>query len=125
MQQPSGKSCLSRIGSNLSVGKPVDKFHGSRGNADVQEIISAVETAGYGASLKSSNKSSNVVSSEDDSLADKETPKMKHRLFWSLGFLIVLMYISMGHMMWNFPIPSFLEEIMLPWESYSFCFPES
>lgn len=83
---------------------------GVEGNADVQEIISAVETAGYGASLKSSNKSSNVVSSEDDSLADKETPKMKHRLFWSLGFLIVLMYISMGHMMWNFPIPSFLEE---------------
>lgn len=82
---------------------------GVEGNADVQEIISAVETAGYGASLKSSNKSSNVVSSEDDSLADKETPKMKHRLFWSLGFLIVLMYISMGHMMWNFPIPSFLE----------------
>lgn len=82
---------------------------GVEGNADVQEIISAVETAGYGASLKSSNKSSNVVSYEDDSLADKETPKMKHRLFWSLGFLIVLMYISMGHMMWNFPIPSFLE----------------
>lgn len=82
---------------------------GVEGNADVQEIISAVETAGYGASLKSSNKSSNVVSSEDDSLADKETPKMKQRLFWSLGFLIVLMYISMGHMMWNFPIPSFLE----------------
>lgn len=81
---------------------------GVEGDANAEEIISAVENAGYGASLKNSDKTSKNVSYED-SLTDRETPKMKQRLFWSLGFLVVLMYISMGHMMWNFPVPSIIE----------------
>lgn len=67
------------------------------------EIIKAVTAAGYGASLKGAEKSSG-----EEELADKETPKMKMRLFWSLGFLAVLMYISMGGMMWGWPLPPFL-----------------
>ncbi|MDE7361191.1 MAG: heavy metal translocating P-type ATPase, partial [Oscillospiraceae bacterium] len=67
------------------------------------EIIKAVTAAGYGASLKGAEKSEG-----DGELADRETPKMKMRLFWSLGFLAVLMYISMGGMMWGWPLPPFL-----------------
>ena len=73
-------------------------------NAD---IISAVEKAGYGASLK--DKPSEKAADES-ALEDKETPKMKRRLFWSLGFMIVLLYISMGGMMWGFPLPPFLAD---------------
>lgn len=67
------------------------------------DIIGAVEKAGYGAS-KAGEKRTEMPS------ADKETVKMKTRLFWSIGFLLVLMYISMGAMMWGFPLPSFLAE---------------
>lgn len=67
------------------------------------EIIKAVTAAGYGASLKGAEKSSS-----GEELADRETPKMKRRLFWSLGFLAVLMYISMGGMMWGWWLPDFL-----------------
>ena len=69
------------------------------------DIVKAVEAAGYGASVKGAKKSE----STDDELKDTETPKMKMRLFWSLGFLAVLMYISMGVMMWNWSVPPFLE----------------
>ncbi len=69
------------------------------------EIIKAVTAAGYGASLKGAEKSSG-----EEELADHETPKMKMRLFWSLGFLAVLMYISMGGMMWGWPLPPFLAD---------------
>lgn len=84
---------------------------GVEGNASVSDIISAVEHAGYGASVKSKNKSSqtNSVSMEEELLKDKETPILKKRLTASLCFLIPLMYISMGHMMWNWPVPEFLE----------------
>lgn len=78
------------------------------GNASTEAIISAVKKAGYGASSKSAESSTN--STEDDSLRDTETPKMKKRLIYSIGFLIVLMYFSMGHMMWGFPVPTFFEE---------------
>lgn len=67
------------------------------------DIIAAVEKAGYGAS-KAGEKRAEKPS------ADKETAKMKTRLFWSIGFLLVLMYISMGAMMWGFPLPAFLAE---------------
>jgi len=67
------------------------------------DIIGAVEKAGYGAS-KAGEKTAEKPS------ADKETAKMKTRLFWSIGFLLVLMYISMGAMMWGFPLPAFLAE---------------
>ncbi len=76
------------------------------GSAAPESIISAVTAAGYGASLKGAEKKAE----SDDALADRETPVLKRRLIWSLGFLIVLMYISMGHMMWGFPLPSFLGE---------------
>lgn len=70
------------------------------------DVISAVEKAGYGASLKGNSSKENK--SNDEPLKDTETPKLKKRLFSSLVFLILLMYISMGHMMWGFPLPSIL-----------------
>lgn len=72
---------------------------------DPSEIIKAVTAAGYGASVKGAEKSSG-----EEELADRETPKMKMRLFWSLGFLAVLMYISMGGMMWGWWLPPFLAD---------------
>lgn len=69
------------------------------------EIIKAVTAAGYGASVKGADAEK---SSGEEELVDRETPKMKKRLFWSLGFLAVLMYISMGGMMWGWPLPPFL-----------------
>ncbi len=73
------------------------------------EIIAAVEAAGYGASPKDTGAAAKPAAGED-ALKDRETPKMKKRLFTSLGFLLVLMYISMGHSMWNWPVPAFLGE---------------
>ena len=80
---------------------------GVEGTADPKEIISAVEKAGYGASLKTSKKSSSKTEN-DDTLKDTETPKLKKRLIASVGFLVVLMYISMGHVMWGWRLPEFL-----------------
>ena len=93
---------------------------GVEGTAPPSAVIAAVEEAGYGASEKKADAKSGLSSSgaggartsmsaAEDSLADKETPKMKKRLIASLCFLIPLMYFSMGHMMWNWPVPSFLE----------------
>ena len=88
---------------------------GVEGTASPEEIIAAVEDAGYGASekdAKSQNSSSAGASSltaAEDSLTDKETPQMKKRLIASLCFLIPLMYFSMGHMMWNWPVPPALD----------------
>lgn len=70
------------------------------------DVISAVEKAGYGASLKGNSSKENKTN--DEPLKDTETPKLKKRLFSSLIFLLLLMYISMGHMMWGFPLPSIL-----------------
>ena len=82
---------------------------GVEGSASSDQIIKAVEDAGYGASVKGASSSHVDHSAEESALQDKETPKLKRRLFTSLGFLIVLMYFSMGHSMWNFPIPSWFE----------------
>lgn len=82
---------------------------GVEGTASSQEIIKAVESAGYGALKKKTDLAPNDVSSTDD-LADRDTPALKRRLIWSLIFLIILMYFSMGHMMWNFPLPGFISE---------------
>ena len=83
---------------------------GSANNAD---IIKAVENAGYGASLMGENNKENSssydFSQEEEALKDKETPILKKRLIYSIGFLLVLMYFSMGHMMFGFPLPPFLE----------------
>ena len=81
---------------------------GVEGNVNPDEVIAAVESAGYGATLKGSERKSNN-SKKDDNLKDTETPALLKRLITSLVFLVVLMYFSMGHMMWNFPIPQFLE----------------
>lgn len=80
---------------------------GVEGSADPQKIISAVTEAGYGASLKD-NKKSPSKQNDDDALKDTETPKLKRRLIASLGFLAILMYISMGHVMWGWPLPEIL-----------------
>ena len=78
---------------------------GVEGTASSEEIIAAVEKAGYGASLKTEKASGK----KEDPLEDKETPVLKKRLFASIGFLAVLMYISMGHTMWGWPLPDFLD----------------
>lgn len=84
---------------------------GVEGTASAEAIIAAVQNAGYGASAKKGNKSQEpgTVSAEE-ALKDKETPVLKRRLTASLGFLIVLMYFSMGHMMWGWPLPSFFTD---------------
>ena len=80
---------------------------GVEGTADSSVIIKAVEDAGYGAKKKGVQTQSN--SSDADLLKDRETPVLKKRLITSLCFLIPLMYLSMGHMMWNWPIPKILD----------------
>ena len=82
---------------------------GVEGTASPEKIIAAVEKAGYGASLKTqtqANSNTNTPSQDEQALADKETPILKQRLIYSLGFLIALMYFSMGHMI-NLPLPEF------------------
>ncbi len=81
---------------------------GVEGTANPQDIISAVTDAGYGASLKTSG-AAEKSSYDDEALADRETPVLKKRLIASLVFLVVLMYFSMGHMMWGWKIPAWLE----------------
>ena len=82
---------------------------GVEGDASAQSIIMAVEEAGYGASFKGTEvKTANQTASED-ALKDRETPALKRRLVSSIGFLIVLMYFSMGHMMWSWPAPAWFE----------------
>ena len=94
---------------------------GVEGTASDEAVIKAVEDVGYGASLKTSHTASDksgtsqksgsqgMYASQDDMLKDRVTPVLKKRLITSVGFLIVLMYISMGHMMWGWPLPSILE----------------
>ncbi len=84
------------------------------GEALPQEIIAAVEAAGYQAREKgAASQGENVAGPADEAgeemLKDRETPVLKQRLVYSVGFLVLLMYLSMGHMMWNWPVPSFLE----------------
>ena len=81
---------------------------GVEGTAADQAVIDAVQAAGYGASVKGAQQSANPAAGAD-ALADHETPKLRRRLFWSLGFLLVLMYFSMGHMMWGWPLPKFYD----------------
>ena len=82
---------------------------GVEGSATPDALISAVQAAGYGASLKGPAQSVPSIAEQEDALADHETPVLKRRLIASLGFLIVLMYFSMGHMMWGWPLPSFFD----------------
>lgn len=91
---------------------------GVEGSADAASIIKAVEDAGYGASLRDTSGGNGASGGSapasgadaEDYLADRETPVLKRRLISSIGFLIVLMYISMGHMMWGWPLPAVLKD---------------
>ena len=92
---------------------------GVEGTADEASVIAAVEAAGYGASVKGAAGAASGVNSraggaaaaaDDDFLKDTETPKIRRRLIASLCFLVPLMYLSMGHMMWNWPLPAALAE---------------
>ena len=83
---------------------------GVEGTASASAIIQAVQEAGYGASPKSAGTAAASSTSADlDALADHETPKLKRRLIASVGFLLVLMYFSMGHMMWGWPLPHWFD----------------
>ena len=80
---------------------------GVEGTADAKDVIAAVRNAGYDASIKSNKQQNTQSFPEEDELKDRETPVLKKRLIASIGFLIVLMYVSMGHMMWGWPLPPF------------------
>lgn len=86
---------------------------GVEGNASPEDIIRAVENAGYGARLKADDAARDTArgsfAADEAALEDRETPVLKKRLIASIGFLLVLMYFSMGHMMWGWPLPSFFE----------------
>ena len=85
---------------------------GVEGTAAAADIIKAVQDAGYGASVKGAGKEGSVQAQSldaEEALKDHETPVLKRRLWYSVGFLIVLMYFSMGHMMWGWPLPAFFD----------------
>ena len=82
---------------------------GVEGSAAAEEIIEAVENAGYGASVKGGANQESRAAPGPDSLKDTETPVLKRRLALSIGFLCVLMYFSMGNMMWGWPVPAWFE----------------
>ncbi len=82
---------------------------GVEGAASEQAVIEAVQEAGYGASVKGARRAPSASEAEEQ-LKDRDTPMLKRRLIWSAGFLIVLMYFSMGHMMWGWPLPAFYND---------------
>ena len=83
---------------------------GVEGTASPEAVIRAVQDAGYGASEKGVSKQSASMAENEKALEDHATPALKRRLIWSVGFLIVLMYFSMGHMMWGWPLPRFYND---------------
>ena len=83
---------------------------GVEGTASPEAVIKAVREAGYGASEKGASKQSASMAENEKALEDHATPALKRRLIWSVGFLIVLMYFSMGHMMWGWPLPRFYDD---------------
>ena len=83
---------------------------GVEGTASEAEIVKAVTDAGYGAQKKgAAARTSSLIEEQEEALRDRETPVLRRRLIYSVGFLLVLMYLSMGHTMWSFPVPAFLE----------------
>ncbi|MGN1248722.1 MAG: heavy metal translocating P-type ATPase [Candidatus Spyradocola sp.] len=83
---------------------------GVEGTASPQDVIAAVEAAGYGASEKGASAGQKAAGAEQDALVDRETPVLRQRLIWSVVFLLLLMYVSMGHMMWGWPLPAFYND---------------
>ncbi len=115
MQQPDRKSRLQSAGGTSCSVSLLTNSMGVEGTASPEAVIAAVEKAGYGAAEKGAHGDQASgkgvsISAEEESLKDTETPKMKRRLIASLCFWGPLMYISMGHMMWNWPLPSILAE---------------
>ena len=114
-------ACQARVEKAVSKVEGVDSCSvslltnsmGVEGSASPEDVIRAVTDAGYGARLKADSAEHNTAGSsfaaDEAALEDRETPVLKKRLIWSLGFLIVLMYFSMGHTMWGWPLPSFFE----------------
>ena len=114
-------ACQARVEKAVSKVEGVDSCSvslltnsmGVEGNVSPEDVIRAVTDAGYGARLKTDDTSQNAASSsfaaDEAALEDRETPILKKRLLASIGFLIVLMYFSMGHMMWGWPLPAFFE----------------
>ena len=109
-------ACSSRVEKAVSKVKGVTSCSvslltnsmGVEGTASAQDVINAVTEAGYGASVKGGEKSADT-SNGADALADRETPLLKKRLIASIVFLLILMYFSMGHMMWNWPLPAWFD----------------
>ena len=83
---------------------------GVEGTAAPQAVIAAVEAAGYGAAEKGGAVKQGQPSEAENALQDRETPALKRRLIWSVLVLLILMYFSMGHMMWGWPLPSFYDD---------------
>lgn len=83
---------------------------GVEGTASSASIIKAVTDAGYGASLKGGTSEKNTAQADEEALLDRETPKLRKRLIASVIFLVILMYFSMGHMMWGWPVGAWLED---------------
>ena len=114
-------ACQARVEKAVSKVEGVDSCSvslltnsmGVEGNASPEDVIHAVTAAGYGARLKADDTSKEAArgsyAADEAALEDKETPVLKKRLFTSIGFLLVLMYFSMGHMMWDWPLPGFFE----------------
>ena len=114
-------ACQARVEKAVSKVEGVDSCSvslltnsmGVEGSASPEDVIRAVTDAGYGARLKRDDASHEAAASsfsaDEDALVDRETPVLKKRLIYSLAFLVVLMYFSMGHTMWGWPIPSFFE----------------
>ena len=115
-------ACQARVEKAVSKVEGVDSCSvslltnsmGVEGSASPEAIIRAVTDAGYGARLKAEdapqNKAGSSFAAEEAALEDRETPVLKKRLIASIGFLLVLMYFSMGHMMWGWPLPAFFED---------------
>lgn len=112
-------ACSSRVEKAVSKVAGVDSCSvslltnsmGVEGNALDSDIIKAVEDAGYGASVKEKSvETTKVAAQEEDALSDKETPVLRRRLIASVIFLIPLLYLSMGHMLWDWPLPSFFDD---------------
>ncbi len=110
-------ACQTRVEKAVSAVEGVDSCAvslltnsmGVEGTARPEDIIAAVEAAGYGASVKGGDGVKSSAAAADDSLKDTETPRMKKRLIASLALLLPLMYVSMGHMLWDWPLPGFLD----------------
>ena len=111
-------ACSARVEKAVSAVKGVESCSvslltnsmGVEGTASDSDIIKAVEEAGYGAKSKDAAAAMDRGGNEENALKDTETPKLKRRLLASLGFLLILMYLSMGHMMWHWPLPAFFQD---------------